>query len=68
MIPMHTSECSVIAEVPETIDLTKEDERKKIDQLGSTIASKEHLHYEGYIAFTDAPYSVDHAKTTLFFD
>lgn len=65
---MQTSECSVIKEVPETVDLTKAEERKKIEDLGRSIASKEHLHYEGYIAYTDAPYGVDHAKTTLFFD
>ncbi|MBN2057560.1 MAG: hypothetical protein JW782_02020 [Candidatus Saganbacteria bacterium] len=65
---MHTNECSVIKELPDTIDLTKTEERKKLDQIGLQIASREKLHYEGYIAFTDAPYSIDHAKTTLFFD
>ncbi|MFH1683329.1 MAG: hypothetical protein ABIA67_00455 [Candidatus Margulisiibacteriota bacterium] len=65
---MHTNECSVIAEVPETIDLTKEEERKKLNELGNKIAGQEKLHYEGYIAFTDTPYSIDHAKTTLCFD
>ncbi|MFH1362472.1 MAG: hypothetical protein ABIH69_07500 [bacterium] len=65
---MQTSDCSVISEVPETVDLTSDEERKKLDQLGTEIAQKEHLHYEGYVAYTDAPYSMDHAKTTLFFD
>lgn len=65
---MHTNECTVIKEVPETVDLTKKAERTKLEKLGNKIARQEKLHYEGYIAFTDAPYSVDHAKTTLFFD
>jgi hypothetical protein len=65
---MHTSDCTVIQELPETINLTSAEERKKLDALGTLIANKEHLHYEGYIAFTDAPYSLDKAKTTLFFD
>ncbi len=65
---MQTNECSMIKEIPDTIDLTRTEERKKIDLLGQRIASKEHLHYEGYIAFTDSPYSVDHAKATLCFD
>ncbi len=65
---MQTSECTVIKEVPETVNLISSDERKKLDDLGQQIASKEHLHYEGYIAFTEEPYSVDKAKTTLFFD
>ena len=65
---METHDCAVIKEVPETIDLTKKEERKRLETLGKKIARREKLHYEGYIAFTDVPYSVDHAKTTLFFD
>jgi hypothetical protein len=65
---MQTSDCAVIKEVPETVNLASAEERKKLDELGNQIASQEHLHYEGYIAFTDVPYSVDHAKTTLCFD
>ena len=65
---MQTSDCAVIKEVPETVNLASTEERKKLDELGNQIASQEHLHYEGYIAFTDTPYSVDHAKTTLCFD
>ncbi|MFH1576658.1 MAG: hypothetical protein ABID35_03860 [Candidatus Margulisiibacteriota bacterium] len=65
---MQTNECSVIAEVPETINLSLAEDRKKLDDLGKDIALKEKLHYEGYIAFTDVPYSVDKAKTTLCFD
>jgi hypothetical protein len=68
MIIMQTSDCSVIKELPDTVNLTKEEERKKIEEIGKNIASKEHLHYEGYIAYTDTPYSVTKAKTTLFFD
>ena len=65
---MRTSECTVIKEIPETIDLSKNEERNRLSKLGEDIASKEHLHYEGYIAFTGSPYDVEHAKTTLFFD
>lgn len=65
---MQTNECTVIKEIPETVDLTKKEERTRLEELGNKIASQEKLHYEGYIAFTDAPYSIDHAKTTLFFD
>ena len=65
---MHTSECSVIKELPDTINLTKEEERKRLETIGQEIATKEHLHYEGYIAYTDTPYSVTEAKATLFFD
>ncbi|MEA3494235.1 MAG: hypothetical protein U9R38_07645 [Candidatus Margulisiibacteriota bacterium] len=65
---MRTSECTVIKEVPETINLKVPEERNKLASLGETIASKEGLHYEGYIAYTDIPYSIEHAKLTLFFD
>jgi hypothetical protein len=65
---MQTSECTVIKELPDTINLTREEERKKLEKIGNDIATKEHLHYEGYIAYTDTPYSVTKAKTTLFFD
>ncbi len=65
---MQTNECTVIKEIPETVDLSKKEERTKLEELGNKIASQEKLHYEGYIAFTDTPYSIDHAKTTLFFD
>lgn len=65
---MQTSDCSVIKEVLDPVDLMNPEERKKLDLLGSEIAQKEHLHYEGYVAYTDAPYSLHQAKTTLFFD
>ena len=65
---MQTSECPVIKELPDPINLADEQARKRLDQLGQQIASQEHLHYEGYIAFTGEPYSVDKAKTTLCFD
>ena len=65
---MQTSECSLIKEVPFTINLMNPNERKKIEDLGQTLATKEKLHYEGYIVFTDAPYSVENGKATLFFN
>ncbi|MFH1826784.1 MAG: hypothetical protein ABH823_05825 [bacterium] len=67
-VPMHTSECTVIEELPNVIDLMSEDQRKKLDEIGSQHAAQRELHYEGYIAFTDTPYSVNQAKVTLFFD
>jgi hypothetical protein len=65
---MRTSECTVIKEITDTINLTKNDERKRLERIGNDIASKDNLHYEGYIAYTDSPYSVEKAKITLFFD
>ena len=65
---MQTSECSVIKEVPFTVNLAHKEEREKLDALGEKIATEEHLHYEGYIVFTDVPYSVENAKPTLFFN
>ncbi|MFH1542169.1 MAG: hypothetical protein ABIE84_03660 [bacterium] len=62
------NDCSVIKEVPTLINLASSEDRHHLDDLGLQIAAKEHLHYEGYIAVTDTPYSVEHAKTTLFFD
>ncbi len=65
---MRTSECSVIKELPETFNLTLKEERNKVANLGETIATKEGLHYEGYLAYTEAPYSVEKAKLTLLFN
>jgi|GEM_PF-904728 len=65
---MRTSECTVIKEIKDPINLTKNEERKRLELIGNDIASKDHLHYEGYIAYTDSPYSVEKAKITLFFD
>lgn len=65
---MLTSECSVIKEVPFTINLAHKEERKKLDELGEAIARQENLRYEGYIVYTDVPYSVENAKPTLFFN
>jgi len=65
---MQTNECSVIKEVPFTVNLTHQDEVEKLNQMGESVAAKEHLHYEGYIVFTDVPYSVEKAKPTLFFN
>jgi len=65
---MRTSECTVIKEIPDTINLTSIEERNKLELIGNDIASKDRLHYEGYIAYTDSPYSVEKAKITLFFD
>ena len=65
---MRTSECTVIKEIPDAINLKIPEERKKLASLGENIAAKEGLHYEGYIAYTDIPYSIEHAKLTLFFD
>lgn len=65
---IKTSECSAIKEVPFTINLTLEEERKKLDELGKSIAAEEKLNYEGYIVYTEEPYSIEKAKPTLFFN
>ncbi len=65
---MQTSECSVMSEVPFLVDLAHEAGRKKLKDLGEKLALQQHLHYEGYIAYTDAPYDLEHAKTSLFFN
>lgn len=65
---MQTTECAVIKELPDSVNLMLEEERRKLDSLGNEIASQEKLHYEGYIAFTDVPYSVSEARLTLLFN
>ena len=65
---MYANECSAIKELPDPINLSNDEERKRLDELGNQIASQEKLHYEGYIAFTDTPYSISKAKTTLCFN
>ena len=65
---MRTSECAVKKVLPFTINVTCQEEREKLDQLGSEIAAKEGLRYEGYSACTTEPYSIKNAKPTLYFD
>jgi hypothetical protein len=67
-IIMQTTDCAVIKELPGPVNLMLEEERRKLDSLGNEIAAQEKLHYEGYIAFTDVPYSVNQAKLTLLFN
>ena len=65
---MRTSECYAKKELPFTINIVIDDERKKLDSLGQEIASKEGLNYEGYTVTTLEPYSLDKAKAILFFN
>ena len=65
---MQTNECSVMSEVPFLVDLAHEEGRKKLKDLGEELAGQQRLHYEGYIAYTDTPYDLEHAKTSLFFN
>jgi hypothetical protein len=65
---MRTSECALKKVLPFTIDVTRKEEREKLDQLGSEIAAKKGLHYEGYSLCTTEPYSIGQAKPVLYFD
>ena len=65
---MRNSQCYAKKELPFTINIVIEDERKKLDSLGLEIASKESLNYEGYTVTTLEPYSLEKAKPILFFN
>jgi len=54
--------------LPFTVNVVQPEEREKLNQLGSEIASKEGLHYEGYSVITADPYSIEHGKAILYFD
>lgn len=65
---MQVNECCVEKILPFPVNLIDTLEREKLDRLGSEIASKEGLHYEGYFASTIEPYDLEHAKAALFFN
>ena len=64
---MRTSECAAKKVLPFTVNVTRPEERERLDKLGSEIAAKEGLRYEGYSVSTLEPYSVENAKPTLYF-
>jgi hypothetical protein len=65
---MLAHECSAVKELPETFNLVIADDRTNLAKLGELIAVREGLHFEGYVAYTDTPYSVENAKITLCFN
>lgn len=65
---MRPRECVVRQELPETINLAVDDERKRLIKLGEEIALQRGLHFEGYIAYTGEPYSIEKARLILCFN
>lgn len=60
--------CPMKLIVPFTVDALKQQDRAKVENFGKEVAERDHIHFEGYILDTQEPYSLDHAKATLFFD
>ncbi len=65
---MKVEECFGKRVLPFTVDITRKEEREKLNQIGSEIATQEGLHYEGYSVITVEPYSVQKGKAILYFD
>jgi hypothetical protein len=65
---VRVTECFGKRVLPDTIDITRPEERDKLNRIGSEIAAQEGLHYEGYTAITVEPYSIKQAKAILYFD
>ena len=65
---MRVSECSGKRVLPFVVNISRLEERERINQIGSDIASEESLHYEGYSVVTADPYSIESAKVTLYFN
>ncbi|MBI5078668.1 hypothetical protein HZB08_01420 [Candidatus Saganbacteria bacterium] len=65
---MHLSEYARKSVLPFTVNIMVREEREKLNQLGSELAAKEGLRYEGYFVWTAEPYSVEHAKPVLYFN
>jgi hypothetical protein len=65
---MRIAECFGNRVLPFTVNVTRREEREKLNQLGCEIAVKEGLHFEGYSVVTVEPYTVENAKATLYFD
>jgi len=65
---MRVAECVREMILPEAINVSLAEEREKLNRLGSEIADREGLHYEGFTAVTIEPYSIEHAKTVLYFN
>ncbi len=54
--------------LPFTVNITRPEERERLNELGTEIALQEGLHYEGYTVVTVEPYTIEQAKPTLYFD
>jgi hypothetical protein len=65
---MRVSECARRVVLRSPTNVTRLEERKKIDQLGQEIAVREGMHYEGYSVSVAEPYSLEQAKTVLYFN
>ncbi len=65
---MRIAECFGKRVLPFQVDITRPEDRDKLNQIGSEIAAKEGLRYEGYTAVTVEPYSIKQAKAILYFD
>ena len=65
---MKIAECFGNRVLPFTVNVTRPEEREKLNRLGSEIARREGVHYEGYTVVTVEPYTIEKAKATLYFD
>jgi hypothetical protein len=65
---MRIAECFGKRVLPFRVDITRPEDRDKLNQIGYEIATQEGLHYEGYTAVTVEPYSIRQAKAILYFD
>ena len=50
-----------------TVDITKPEDREKLEKMGMDIAKKHGIGFEGYSVYTAAPHSVHDAVPTLYF-
>jgi hypothetical protein len=65
---MRIAECFGKRVLPFPVDVTRPEDRDKLNRIGYEIAAQEGLHYEGYTAVTVEPYSIKQAKAILYFD
>ena len=65
---MRIEECFGKRVLPFTVNVTRPEEREKLNQIGTEIATKEGMRYEGYSVITVEPYSVEKGKAILYFD
>jgi hypothetical protein len=65
---MRVSECGREMILSYTVDVTRPEERKKLDTLGNAIATQKGLRYEGYNVSTVEPYTLEKAKAVLYFN
>jgi hypothetical protein len=65
---MRVAECVREMILPETVNVSLSAEREKLNRLGSEVAARAGVNYEGYTAVTIEPYSLEHAKAVLYFN